>query len=209
MDTTCDLWTGKAKDYQAAAARSLMLEGREPSPWAWITPTCGSALCIDPDHLRVHSPLTLAYPKGLCIYCGRSAATKDHLLPRNWSGQTQRHFVVTVPACGTCNSLINDTLTWSITERRALCHVRLRRKYAKVLKTMDHTPEMLDEYGPTLRAFIEDELEKKRAVREMLAWPADPAYDARALERSGIGDPYVLGLILSGDEAERVAANVA
>jgi hypothetical protein len=200
MSAPCDLWPGKPNQYQRAAARSLTLEGREPSPWAWITPTCGSELCIEPDHLRVHAPLALAYPHGVCVYCGRSAATRDHLLPRNWSGETKRHFVVTVPACGTCNNLLNDTLTWSITERRALCHQRLRRKFAKVLKTMDHTPAMLDEYGPTLRAYIEDELVKKRAVRQMLAWPGDPTYDPRALERSGIEDPYVLGLILADDE---------
>jgi 5-methylcytosine-specific restriction endonuclease McrA len=197
--TPCDVWAGRVKNYQAAAARSLTLEGREPSPWSWITTTCGGELCIEPDHLVAHAPRTLAYPRGLCIYCGRTGGSRDHLLPRNWSGETKRHFVVTVPACGTCNSVLSDTLTWSITERRTLCHQRLHRKYAKVLKTMGHTPAMLDEYGPTLRAYVMDELAKKRAVLQMLAWPVDPTYDARALELSGIEDPYVLGLILAED----------
>src|SRR5690606_25044928 len=120
----CVEWSGREKHYQREATIALEGEGVTIRPWDWITPQCGTDTCITPDHLRVTSSKNLAYPAGLCIYCGRRGHTKDHLLPRAWSGSAARAFVVTVPSCGTCNTLLADTLTWSITERRAIAHAR-------------------------------------------------------------------------------------
>lgn len=192
----CIEHTGSDKTYQTKAASELILAGHEVAHWAWITPMCDSPRCLEPSHLRVQEPVTLAYPWGVCIYCGRSGYQKDHLLPRRWTGDVKRHFTVTVPSCGTCNSTLSDTLTWSITERRAICHARLRRKYAKCLRSKDFTPAEMDEFGDGLRGYIEEEAEKKKAVLAMLAWPTDPSFDLRALERSGIDNPYAIGLIL-------------
>lgn len=199
MDEPCREWGGVEKHYQREAAHALTLTGYEPNPWDWITPTCGNGLCIEPEHLRVHPPTALRYPHRTCIYCGRPAWVKDHLLPRNWTGDVKRRFVVTVPACGTCNGLLGDTLTWSITERRAIAHARIRRKFASILRTQDFTPAELREYGRTLRTYLKDEMAKKAEVLRMLAWPEDPTYDARALQHSGIEDPWALGLILPDD----------
>ena len=197
--TTCQRWAGNTRYYQREAAHALTMARREPNPWDWITPTCGDGLCIEPEHLIVQSPIRLNYPSGLCIYCGRRSASQDHLLPRNWTGDVRRRYVVTVPSCGTCNSLLGDTLTWSITERRAVAHARIRRKFAKVLRTKDFCRYELAEFGPTLLAHIEDAMAKKAEVLRMLAWPTDPAYDARALQHSGIEDPWAVGLILPDD----------
>lgn len=196
----CIDWDGDPRHYQVRAADAMTDVGREPTHWAWITPLCGNSLCIEPQHLAAQSAVKIAYPYGICIYCGRHAHTKDHLLPRSWSGDAARHFVVTVPACGTCNSLLNDTLTWSITERRAICRERLRRHYGKLLRVVDRTDEELDEYGPTLRAVIVDGMSKKRELLKMLSWPDDPAYDLRALEQSGVQDGYAIGLLIAEDE---------
>jgi len=204
----CTAWQGPPKRYQAEASIALEVEGREVAPWAWITPECGTENCLNPDHLRVKAPVHLSYPNRVCIYCGRPGHTKDHLLPRRWSGDAARRWVAVVPACGTCNSLLNDTLTWSITERRALCHERLRKHFRKVLRTVDHTPDELDEYGPTLRDHIEDAMAKKAEVLAMLEWPTDPDYDARALEHSGIEDAWVTGFLvpMAGELLEHVRA---
>jgi hypothetical protein len=199
----CQPWTGAEKRYQTEAAVVLAVEGRDPQPWAWITPTCGTANCLTPEHLQVQAPIRLAYPWGVCIYCGRRAATKDHLLPRHWSGETRRHWVAIVPACGTCNNVLSDTLTWSITERRLICHERLRKHYRKVLRTVDHQPEDLAEMGRMLRQHVEDAMARKAEVLRMLAWPEDPAYDERALAHSGIEDAWVTGLLLIEDEELR------
>jgi len=195
----CITWQGAARRYQNRAADELAKVGREPAPWAWITTTCGDDQCIEPDHLRVYAPMHLAYPYGVCIYCGRHAGTRDHLLPRPWTGDAKRHFVATVPACGTCNSVLSDTLTWSVTERRAICHARLRKHFRKTLASLERTTAELAEFGPMLREYLIDSMVKKREVERMLRFPEDPFYDLRALEKSGLENPYATGLLIAED----------
>lgn len=197
----CITWHGHASRYQKRATEELAKVGREPAPWAWITTTCGDDQCLEPSHLRIHAPMRLAYPSDVCIYCGCQATGGDHLLPRYWTGDTKRRFVVTVPSCKTCNAVLNDTLTWSITERRAICHARLRKHFRSTLRTVDHTSAELREFGPVLRKYIVNEIANKREVERMLRFPDDPFYDLRALERSGIENPYVTGLLVAEDDA--------
>lgn len=205
----CVPFTGREKRYQAEAAEVYYVEtGLIPSSWVWITTTCGTD-CLNHEHMRFNQPVKLAYPDYVCIYCGRSGYTKDHLFPRRWSGDTRRAYVVTVPACGTCNNVLGDVLTWSITERRAICHYRLRRRYRSVLRTIEFGESDLDEMGPNLRTFVEESIEKKRAVDQMLSFPDDAAYDLRACQKSGIEDPFEVGLIISPAEALRIAREVA
>lgn len=192
--TQCVPFNGSEKRFQDHASAQLEAIGRHPALWSWITTTCGTR-CVTEDHLRIHAPVRLAYPHSLCIYCGRSAGTRDHLEPRNWTGDARRKFVVTVPACGTCNSLLNDTITTSITERRALAHTRLRKHYRKVLSTLEFTAADLTDFGPTLQGYVRDEIAKKKEVLRMLNWPTDAGYDMRAIQTSGIEDPYVIGLL--------------
>lgn len=205
----CIPFQGRDFRYQAEAAQAYYVEhSMVPATWEWIVTTCGTALCLNTDHMRFNQPHRLAYLPDQCIYCGRSGYTKDHLLPRAYSGEAKRAFVVTVPACGTCNDAISDTLTWSITERRAICHARLRRKYRRVLNHVEYGPTDLREFGPTLRKSVVKGMADKREVMAMLAWPGDPAYDLRACEQAGIEDPYAIGLLISEHEANRIAAEV-
>lgn len=192
---TCDLWEGPERLYQDRAARELDAVGRHIQYWAWIIPTCENRMCLEPEHLRVNQPTRIAYPNGVCIYCGLPGSTRDHILPRPWTGDALRTVVATVPACGTCNSIIGATITTSMTERRAVAHAGLRRKHRRLLATTMRSAEELNELGPTLRQYIEESMAAKRVVMEMLEWPTDPVYDLRAFERSGIDNPYVLGLI--------------
>lgn len=203
VKTDCDIYKGPKKFYQEFASNILESEGRPQPHWAWVTPNCGNEMCLTPEHLIGHAPVRLAYPSRVCIYCGRPGYTQDHLLPRRWSGDAKRHFVVIVPACGMCNSLLGDTLTWSITERRELCRARMRRKYRKYLRIPDWTEEEIAEFDRGMRDFIRDGLMKKREAERVLSWPEDPAYDIRALERSGIENPYVTGLLIEEDDELR------
>lgn len=197
----CTPFEGREHRYQAAAVEKYYIETAQvPATWEWVATTCDTR-CLNHEHMVLRAPKTIKYPANVCVYCGRSAYTVDHLIPKPWSGGAKRGFVATVPACGTCNSLLADALTWSITERRALCKYRLRRKFIKVLRTVDRTPDELREYGPTLRREIRAAMESKREVERMLAWPDDPRFDERALERTGFEDPYALGLIISDADA--------
>ena len=94
---TCEPFEGRPVKYQADAAHRMWVEtGRQPSSWAWVETTCGT-LCLNVDHMTMQAPRRLAYPSRVCIYCGRSAGTQDHLLPRQWSGETKRAYERRLP----------------------------------------------------------------------------------------------------------------
>lgn len=188
--------------FQDEAADAIFVEtGDIVGRYEWLTSNCGVNLCITPEHLDRHAARKLYYPHGVCIYCGDHAFTVDHIIPVTWSGQSARHYVATVPCCGTCNSLLGDVCTETITERRAVAHLRLRRKYAKCLRVRDFTQQELAEFEGFLRDDVILSIEKKARVLAMLSWPDDPFYDLRALEQSGIDDPYAAGLLEPQDEA--------
>lgn len=192
----CKQFDGEIRKYQSEAIHVRWVElAIETEPWEWIDTTCGTPFCLTPQHLRANAPQRLHYPAGTCTYCGAPSGTKDHLIPRNWSGETGRRFVLTVPACAECNSLINDHPATSITDRRKVAHKRLRRKKARTLAYVDYTPEQMREFGRALRDSIAGGLEEKKRVLRRLEWPTDPDYDRRALEKSGIPDAYAIGLI--------------
>lgn len=191
----CSLWAGHPELYQEQAALAAIESGLRFWPWCWIYTNCGNDLCIAGEHLVIYSPAKLKYPNGICVYCGGIAGTRDHLIPRPMSGETARRNVLTVPSCGECNSLIGSRPIFSITERREYAHAALRKKHAKVLRRIDYSSADIKEFGPGLRPSIVAGIEEKRRLERRLLWPADAAFDARALEKSGIEDPYVLGLL--------------
>lgn len=206
---SCVAHTKRENAYQSDAISAYYVEtAHMPEAYSWITTTCGNR-CLNVDHMKVVHPTTLAYPAYVCIYCGRSGYTKDHLFPRHWSGDTKRRFVAVVPACGTCNAVLSDTLTWSITERRAIAHHRLRKHYRKALRTIEYGEDDLNEFGDELRSYVVEQMAKKRSVMEMLEFPEDPGFDLRACQKSGIEDPYEIGLLISTEEAMRIAREVA
>ena len=205
----CEEFHGSIGAYQNAAASAMADYGHTMFPWDWVTAGCGTVNCVNPTHLTVRHNVTLEYAPGQCIYCGQPSGTRDHLLPRAWTGETQRRFVVTVPACGECNTLLGSTLTWSITERRAIAHARLRRKKAAVLRTLDFTPEELQEFGHTLRSTIVRGMAEKRRVLARLSFPSDPSYDQRAIEKAGIENGWAIGLLLPDGAGLEAAVRAA
>lgn len=192
----CVVYKGDSAAYQQQAHQALYdVSGTALVPYAWIDPNCQTAQCLNPEHMDVHAPMHLEYPRGVCVYCGDPGWTRDHILPRPWTGDTIRRSVITIPACQQCNSMIGAALTWSISERRALAHSRIERKYRKILRLEDRTRAEKDEFGPAIRSSIDRGELLKRHVFSRLSWPHDPAYDLRAMELSGIEDPYAAGLL--------------
>lgn len=168
---------------------------RDLMPWSWISTTCGEQ-CLNPEHLIAHSPHNIEYPKGVCIYCGFPANTADHLLPRSHTGEARRAFVALVPACGPCNSAINDLPSPCIDDRRSRAHEWISKRYKTVLEMPDWSKDELAEFGPLLRSHAKQQLKTKAGVLAQLGWPEDPFYDIRAFQKSGIPDPAALGLVV-------------
>ena len=189
----CKPFDGTAAQFQEYAARVLVehTESIRFLPWTWFGNTCGTAQCLFSAHIQVNNPIRIAYPKFVCVYCGRVAGTKDHLMPLHFTGIARRRYVAVVPACVQCNSAINDLPEYNITARRRRAHAYLAKRYRKYLDP----PCPLDGLEGNLRKHVQQASKNKELIEALLAWPDDPDYDLRAFQASGIEDPYLLELI--------------
>ena len=200
----CEPFQGRPYDYQEAASQAHWVEtGLPGQKWRWITTTCATEHCLTVDHMVLNEPIKLSYPAYVCIYCGQAGGTRDHLMPKHFTGKAARTSVITVPCCSNCNNLLSDTLTESITERRELAHLRIRRRNKRTLNQPELTPAEMRQFGHNLRTYIKDARTKKDILLDRLAWPHDENYDLRACQKSGIDDPYAIGLLLSSREEAR------
>jgi hypothetical protein len=153
-------------------------------------------------HLAWEAPTKLEYADGICVYCGVIAGTKDHLLPRTWTGEAVRKNVLTVPACGECNSFIGDRYASSITARRRMAHAAILKRKKRLIGMPAWTKAEIAELGPTLRSSVKKGIHDRKLTLARLAWPEDEDYDLRAMQLSGIENPYELGLL---DRPKQVA----
>lgn len=194
--STCLIFpTGAMGLYQERARIAFEIAGDVSlQPHAWIRATCGN-MCLNPQHLIAHQPTFIAYPAGVCVYCGLPAGTKDHLIPRAWTGETRRQSVAVVPACAECNTGIGASGSAGIDDRRKIAHDRLRKAKAEILAAPEWSQDDLAELGPILRQHVEAKQRVRQATLARLAWPEDPFYDMRAWQKSGIDDPVALGVI--------------
>jgi hypothetical protein len=195
LKAECRPWLGPPAEYQQRALTLLedMLE--RVLPWRYAIPLCGTEMCCTDFHLVVHQAREIAYPAGVCIYCGMPASTKDHLLPVTMTGDTVRKFVAVVPSCIQCNSAIGDRVGYRVTERRAEAHRCIERKNRKLLVAPRWTEDDLDELGPLLRFHVEDSVVRREVVEHRLSWPFDFEYDKRAFQKSGFADPIAMELL--------------
>ena len=188
-------WRGDPKHHKEQAAQSLIESGVFLYAWAWITIDCDNPMCIEPNHLRVNRPSNLEYPPGICVYCGALSSHRDHLLPKSFTGVAARIHFLTVPSCAECNMTLSDAFTWAIDERRLLAKKRIRARNKRKLRYQILTDSELAEYGPGLRPAMRRAGYERQEVEARLAWPKDRTFDLRALEKSGIDDPWALGIL--------------
>ncbi len=196
----CSIWQGRPQFYQEQALLAVVEAGVRIWPWSWIETTCGEELCLEPDHLVVNGPQKLKYPAGQCVYCGVIAQSKDHIVPTAATGIEHRKYVLTVPACLQCNGAINDVPVYSIDGRRRVAQAYIAKKYKSALSRPEYTREEIQEFEGRLRQAIMGDQEEKAYLRARLTWPEDPFYDLRYLQKSGIEDPYLTGLLSPSDD---------
>lgn len=188
----CMAGPGKPGVFQQQARQVFaVVDGGYVDPWMWILNSCDSTHCLNPDHMVARVPTKIAYPPGVCVYCGMPAGARDHLVPRNKSGDARRITVAVVPSCGNCNSRINDFPSPNVTERRRVAQASIRRSARRILNV---PPIDLSEYGPNLRSHLAARRNQREVVLMRLEWPEDPFYDIRAYQQSGFDDPVALGL---------------
>lgn len=116
-----------------------------------------------------------------CVYCGRPATQRDHVLPVTVAASLSLHRpgvrkelgqgLSTVPACGECNRFAsNKPFRW-IREKRAYIQSRLKDKYAEKVRATLWDDEELEELGPSLRSLILSNLQKHADLELRLTWP--------------------------------------
>lgn len=188
-------WRGNPRQYQLEAQRLWALDNdRGLRPWSWITTTCETIHCLETPCMVVHAPVRIEYPHSVCVYCGEPCSGVDHLLPKPWTGGALRHLVAVVPACGNCNSRINDDPSPNVAKRRQRAQLSIERSNKYLLLRPIKTAVEMSELGHAMRSVAAANNAKTERVRSRLAWPLDPHYDLRAFQKSGIEDPETLGL---------------
>ena len=58
-----------------------------------------------PEASKATTPKKIRRPPPICIYCGKSASTRDHVPPQAIFVELRRPDLITVPSCETCNIL--------------------------------------------------------------------------------------------------------
>jgi hypothetical protein len=132
------------------------------------------------------------------VYCGKTADTRDHFVPRayrsmvaDWRKQEGWERVPdTVPACRECNCTAGANVFRTIAEKRRYVQGEYRRKYARLLASPFWTRAELDDLGPGLRSTVEREQTHKARLLLRLAWPyrLDHELEALAFELARQGD---------------------
>jgi len=110
------------------------------------------------------------------------------------TGLALRHIVLTVPACGNCNSRINDFPSPNVSDRRRKAQESILRSGKKLLERPYKSGHELRELGPLLRSVAIKNNAKTDELRARLQWPDDPFFDVRAFQKAGIEDPVSLGM---------------
>lgn len=128
----------------------------------------------------------------VCIYCGMSADSIDHVPPRHLRAQLAEIELLAlgtkeVDACRECNSALGRRPLLTITERRRYIKHYLRRKYRRYLAIPEWNEEKLMTVGSSLRMMIERNMMIRDDVRMRLRWKGKREH---AIHRVGIDDPH-------------------
>lgn len=104
------------------------------------------------EHVAQYSDLWERFPES-CVYCGDYWTDRDHLLPRNYTGEIYRLKTPTVRSCGRCNSLLSDVLMPDVEERALYVAGRERLHNKKMLNAKRWAQTDLTDFrGRLLRA---------------------------------------------------------
>lgn len=123
------------------------------------------------------------YDVARCYYCGEPAGTVDHVVPqsmletlRAMGDQAVTDVLVrfglrlTVPACLECNVVLGNSYQDTLGKRKAELKRRLRKRYARLLRTPDWTDRELSQLGPMLQQAVIGGIVKRDIVLRRLRY---------------------------------------
>lgn len=125
-----------------------------------------------------------------CIYCGMTADSRDHFVPRSWRRVVEQWRLGvwkdapdTVPCCLQCNSIAGAKPFSTVAAKRVYIQSRLRDKNARLLASPFHTEDDLAELGHGLRSHVERREVQRLRLLMRLSWPYDLSSEVEALSR--------------------------
>lgn len=118
---------------------------------------------------------------GVCVYCGDSATTVDHIIPLSYiaslgdvlpeNRRSLQRGLKTVPACRDCNNRLHSFVGFSITEKRKELRRRLRTRFAKLIGEYDWEDSELEKMGHSLSSYIRSQEMRRRHLLARLHFP--------------------------------------
>ena len=146
---------------------------------------------------RVAGMYAVMETRGVCVYCGDRATTRDHVLPVTIASRLAdlraiKGGLLIVPACSDCNGLAGGLLFKSVSAKRRYIRRRLLQRHKRLLEMAEWTDQQLEACGWVLRTKILADLAAREKVRARIAWKntanIDPVRSAaRNSTRGGIG----------------------
>lgn len=104
-----------------------------------------------------------------CTYCNQSSPfTKDHVIPKSYSGNPSFAERYVVPCCTECNILLGAAPCHTVEERAAFLFERYSRRFKAELATPDWTAKELKELSPTFRKKIAAKESHKKLINSKL-----------------------------------------
>ena len=111
----------------------------------------------------------------MCVYCGRPAATRDHVPPISRINDydslgMKTPMYLKVPACIECNTIGADTLQESFIERTEFIKDKLARKYARALSVPDWEEDEIQQLGKNLQSKVRAALARRAPQLERIEY---------------------------------------
>ncbi len=116
----------------------------------------------------------------ICIYCGMSANTQDHVIPLSILANLTDIIEIQsykVPACNECNTLAGAKYFNSFNEKKEFIRHQLEFKYQKILKIPHWTDDELQEMGSEAQRDIKAYLIKKEIILERIDYTSPDELD--------------------------------
>lgn len=109
-----------------------------------------------------------------CAYCGEKADSFDHVPPRNFTGvkscKQKRTKKDGVPSCTECNVLLGAKCLLTIGGRAEYLAKKFKKRYWRVLESVDWEPQELDGLGYNMRESVLGTMRVKREINARIKY---------------------------------------
>src|SRR6266478_8549647 len=115
---------------------------------------------------------------GMCVYCGQSASSLDHFVPKSMIRALADTIepikrisgLVLIPACRECNSIAGARIFRTVGMKRRYIQKRLKQKYRKFLQLPNWSENETAELGSALAKHVHAGINVRTWIESRIAW---------------------------------------